>query len=428
MPAFLVSIVLLVQSAPNQGSAESPPVPDGMPEDLIELLDEGCSLLLGVQEGLEDAEWPYQGVYRVRAQPSDPPALVEGRSAIPIGYRVGGTAICAQAIFQTPGHSVRAGASSAVRRAVEFVCASTEDPRMSPSTYEGGYDVRGWGYIYGLRMLLALRSEDCVPSGLEATVEETIRWYIRALEVTAIPEVGGWNYARRGPKDRPSPTSPFMSAPALLALFAARVDGFEVDSAIVDRALTGLQGCVAPDGYVAYAAKGPTADDPGQIPGAIGRMVSAERALLLGGRGSVERVGAAVEAFLENWRALEARRRKTGTHMPPYGVAPYYFYYGFAEAAGAIELLPPGERPGFRERLAAILMQVREPDGSWNDRVFERSRAYGTAMTMQAFQAPWLAEAPSWSPPPGDVPDARKDQSISEPAASPAPDPPGSSP
>ena len=187
-----------------------------------------------------------------------------------------------------------------------------------------------------------------------------------------------------------------MSAPALVSLYEARAQGFAVDDEVVERALDGLKGCVAPDGYVAYAATGPTADDPGQIPGAIGRMVSAERALLLGGTGSTERVHAAVEAFLEHWRALEARRRKTGTHMPPYGVAPYYFFFGFTSAAEAIEVLPHSQRPALRQRLAAILMQVREADGSWNDRVFERSRAYGTAMTMQALQAPWLPEAPSW--------------------------------
>ena len=156
MLELIVCIALNAQAVTSDVPAERASSPDGMPEELVALLGEGCSLLLGVQEGLEDAEWPYQGVYRVRAEDSDPPGLVEGRSAIPIGYRVGGTSICAQAIFQAPGYAVRKGARSAIRKAVEFVCATTADPRMSPSTYEGGYDVRGWGYIYGLRMLLAL--------------------------------------------------------------------------------------------------------------------------------------------------------------------------------------------------------------------------------------------------------------------------------
>ena len=427
MHDLLISIVLVLQGSPVQSPETVRESAEAMPDELTTILGEGSVLLLGVQEGLEDAEWPYQGVYRVAAGDSDPRELVEGRSVIPIGYRVGGTSICAQAIFQSPGYSNHKGARLAIRKAVEFVCSTTSDPRMSSSTYRGGYDVRGWGYIYGLKMLLALRAEQRVPSGLEELVDDSIRWYIAALDATEIPEVGGWNYARRGPVNSPSPTSPFMSAPALIALYQARAQGFTVDESMVDRALAGLQGCVAPDGYVAYSASTPTANDPGQIPGAIGRMVSAESALLLGGKGDPVRVRSAVEAFLDNWRALEARRRKTGTHMPPYGVAPYYFFYGFGAAADAIELLPAPDRPRLRARLAEILMQVREPDGSWNDRVFERSRAYGTAMTMQALQAPWLPAASVWAPEPA-APVPAENDSISEPAVAPAPDPPGSSP
>ena len=423
---LLLSVVCALQGPAQQATEASPQSVGPMPDELVEILDEGCGLLLGVQEGLLDAEWPYQGVYRVRAQESDPRELVEGRSVIPIGYRVGGTSICAQAIIQSPGYTTRKGASAAIRKAVEFVCSATGDSRMSPLTYRGGYDVRGWGYIYGLRMLLALRTEQCVPSGLETKVDDSIRWYISALDATEIPKVGGWNYARRGPANSPSPTSPFMSAPALVALYQARAQGFTVDDSMVDRALVGLKECVAPDGYVAYSASEPTADTPSQIPGAIGRMVSAESALLLGGKGDTARVHSAVEAFLENWRALEIRRRKTGTHMPPYGVAPYYFFYGFGAAADAVELLPLEERPALRAQLAAILMQVREPDGSWNDRVFERSRAYGTAMTMQALQAPWLPPALAWEP--GAAPSTSQDDLITEPEAAPESGPPGSSP
>ena len=194
-------------------------------------------------------------------------------------------------------------------------------------------------------------------------------------------------------------------------------------------ALAGLKLCVAPDGYVAYSARKPTQDDPGQIPGAIGRMVSAESALLLGGAGESERVRLAVDAFLRDWRALEARRRKTGTHTPPYGVAPYYFFYGFAAAADAIELLPPEDRGPLRTRLAEILMEIREPDGSWNDRVFERSRAFGTAMTMHALQAPWLAPAAWWVPDPKAATNPVAPATpVNEPAAEPAPDLPASSP
>lgn len=372
---------------------------DAMPAEISKALESGSTLLLLTQEGNLDAEWPYEGVYRVRAEKDDPKELINRRSAIPIGYRVGGTGICAEALFQAPGYANDTARQEAIAKAVAFVCTATEDPRMSAKDYEGGYDVRGWGYIYGMRMLLALREAEVVPEGMDDKVDETIQWYIEALGTLEIPEIGGWNYARRGSAKQPSATSPFMTAPACMALFEAKRQGFEVDDAVVERGLAALALCVAPDGYVAYSSSKQATDNAGQIPGATGRMVSAEAALMLAGRSDQDRLRRAVDAFFEHWDALEVRRKKTGTHVPPYGVAPYYFFYAHAYAADAIELLPEADRPERRKQLQEILWKIREPDGSWNDRVFERSRSYGTAMTMHALQCPWLPERATWTSP-----------------------------
>ena len=385
-----VLLAVLLTCGIAQAPVEEPTV---MPEQVAEALAQGSTLLLLTQEGRDDSEWPYEGVYRVRAQPDDPKPLVNGRSAIPIGYRVGGTGICSEAVFQAPGYEQDDQRQAAVRKATAFVCEAIADDRMDPKAYTGNYDVRGWGYVYGLRMLLALRASEHVPEGMEQTVDETIRWYIEALKIIEIPRLGGWNYAGR------SGTSPFMTAPAVMALFEAEKQGFDVDDAVLVRAIDALARCVAPDGYVDYAAARQVRDNPGQVPGATGRMVASEAALYLAGRSDQQRLLRAVDAFFEHWDALEVRRRKTGTHIPPYGVAPYYFFYAHAYAADAIELLPEAERPERRERLREIFWKIREDDGSWNDRVFERSRSYGTAMTMHALQRPWLPGPATWTPP-----------------------------
>ena len=201
-----------------------------IPERIAASLDSGSRLLVEVQEGSGGAEWPYEGVYRVRAIPGDPKALVKGRVSIPIGYRVGGTGICAQAMFQAPGYATHPDRVEAVGKAIDFVCLSINDPRMSPDDYQGGYDVRGWGYIYGLRMLLAAHKADVVSESRTEKVSDTIDWFIAALDTIEIPRIGGWNYARQGGADQASPTSPFMTAPALIALFDAREQGFEETS------------------------------------------------------------------------------------------------------------------------------------------------------------------------------------------------------
>ena len=76
------------------------------------------------------------------------------------------------------------------------------------------------------------------------------------------------------------------------------------------------------------------------------------------------------------------------THVAPYGVAPYYFFFAHGYAAEAIERLPEAERAAWRDRLHRLLMSVRDEDGTWNDRVFPRSASYGTAMAMLALTMP----------------------------------------
>jgi hypothetical protein len=101
--------------------------------------------------------------------------------------------------------------------------------------------------------------------------------------------------------------------------------------------------------------------------------------------------------FLEHWEWLEKRRKQDGTHVPPYMIAPYYFFYAHRHVAQAIEFLPEAERPALREKLYALLWRVREESGGWNDRVFPRSESFGTAMTVMALREPALPRPAGWS-------------------------------
>ena len=113
-------------------------------------------------------------------------------------------------------------------------------------------------------------------------------------------------------------------------------------------------------------------------------MCALEVALARAGKADEKRLRFAVERFFEFWPELEKRRKKQGTHVAPYGVAPYYFFYAFTHAAAAIELLPEAERPAHRTRFRELLFSVRDADGTWNDRVFPRSASFGTAMSVLA--------------------------------------------
>jgi len=350
--------------------------------DLATTIEQGVAFLVSAQEefgplddqvNLGKCEWPYEGVYRVRGE-------------IPIAYRIGGTAIVINALIQAPGYASDAGRQAAVERGMRFICAARQHPLMSPTEYDAGYDVRGWGYTYGLDTLLRAKKADAIPQDVKDQAEATILWSIEAIQKTQIPQVGGWNYARPTGRDKVANPSPFMTAPTLQALMLANEMGYLVDDATIARGLDALDAARGTTGSYVYSGavnkdRKPEGD---AVPSACARMAACEATLQMAGRGDMGRLRASVDAFIVHWEWLNKRRAQTGTHIPPYNIAPYYFMYGHRYAAQAVELLPKQERAEYRRRINELLMSVKSENGSWNDRVFARSASFGTAFALQA--------------------------------------------
>jgi hypothetical protein len=362
------------------------------PKRIADAITGAVELLLAKQEDLENpkaepdarAEWPYEGVYRDRS------------GLIPIGYRVGGTANTALCLLRAPGYAEDPRRQQAVARAVHFICEASKRPLMSADDWNGGYDVRGWGYTYALAFFLEIKNAKAVPAESKETaerIEQIIAWAIDSLAKTEIKGVGGWNYAHAPGRDSACPSSPFMTGPTLQALFEAKRQGYAVDDGVITRALDALERCRGSTGAFAYSAEKPqNPDRPEPVPGAVGRMLVGEVTLYLAGRSDQARIRAALDAFLAHWSWLDQRRAKPGTHEGPYHIAPYYFYYAHYYAAQAIELLPRGardqDRKEYRRRLAELLFSVQLEDGSWNDRIFPRTSNYGTSMAAMGLMMP----------------------------------------
>ncbi len=363
----------------------------------------GIDRLLEMQEGDGPAEWPYEGVYRV----IDPDLQ---QRVIPIGYRVGGTAICALALMHAPEYEADERRCAAVERAARFIVEQVDHPLMASDEIVGTYDVRGWGYTYGLLFLLEYRSGDVwgdarLPAGQgggevaaasQEAMDNAIRFFIAGVNATEIPRSGGWNYARRGGFDQPGPISPFMTAPTLQALFEAREKGYEVDENVVERGLDALEQAKLRSGAYVYSGTSDRQNERARVPGAAGRMAAAEATLYLAGRSTLADVRGAIDAFLVHWDWLDQRRAKTGTHLPPYGIAPYYFYFAHYYAAQAVELLPDQDREEYRRRIRDLLFRNRLEDGGWNDRVFERTANFGTAMALMVLEMNDSDLPPRW--------------------------------
>jgi hypothetical protein len=322
-----------------------------------ELLRQAITDLVKMQE--EGGQWPYEGVYRVNRQ-------------IPVGYRVGGTAVVADTLlYAAPDNP---DAKSAVARGLAFILKELNDPLMTPSTKDG-YDVRVWGHACALEFLCHVRAAKIAPD----QAKEVNAWIGKLVQTLVTEEIpgGGWNYASRRAH------ASFVTAPVTQALLWARSQGEAVPDEVLQRARTVLEASRCADGAFMYSGvlRNRNAD---QLPGSIARSAICETTLVLLGSGSTEAVQASIDAFHKHWDELEKRRQKTGTHAGPYKIAPYYFYYGHRYAAQAIEMLPEKERPRERERLLKTILKTRDPDGTWNDRVFPRSRNYGTSMVALA--------------------------------------------
>ena len=201
-----------------------------------------------------------------------------------------------------------------------------------------------------------------------------------------------------------------MTGPTLLALYEAKAQGEEVDDDVIFRALDALEGCrTSEDGYPYTTGGGRD-----EMPGCIARTPVTEVALALAGRGDADRLRNSIEKFHEHWGELEVRRAKKGTHIGDYGIAPYYVMFGHRYVAMAIELLPKGERKKHRMLVYERLFEIKgiekggdnernadtfynEPDpGTWNDRVFPRSRSYGTACAMMTLMQSSLPLPTEW--------------------------------
>lgn len=332
--------------------------------------------LAAEQPEADRGEWPYEGVYRV------------GVGRIPAGYRVGGTAIVCSALVLTPGFSQMPERLAAVDRGLQFMLSELESNEELEAGPKQGYDVRGWGHTYALDFFLLAKKWGLLGARAER-VETMIPDLIRRLAVNETTQ-GGWNYAG-------DTISPFMTGSTLLALYEARAQGYAVDAGLVERALVGLEAGRTAIGSFQYA--GP-AREKVAMPGSSARAAIAELALFKAGRSDEGRLRDAIDGFFDGWSELSKRKSRQGTHEGAYGIAPYYFFYGHTYAALAIEQLPESDRHARRDALRKLLWKTREKDGSWNDRIFPRTRSYATAMASLALLAPRLDPIPGWAPPP----------------------------
>ena len=184
---LIVTMLLLLPSqdpprSPDRPTRKTQAPTEITPESTTAAIADSVTFLLKAQEGPNEAEWPYEGVYRVRGE--GPREFISRGAIIPMGYRVGGTSIAGMALLRSTDQLEER--NDALERARQFVVKATESPDMAHE-YGGGYDVRGWGYFYGARFLMAIDKAGLVPQEKAEEHEKATRFYVTGIEALEIP-------------------------------------------------------------------------------------------------------------------------------------------------------------------------------------------------------------------------------------------------
>ncbi len=298
-------------------------------------------------------------------------------------FRVATTALAVLALRETS--SGERGAEEAVQRALGFLLEDCAVKRQSGLEH---YNVWAFGYAlqcFGEELLRDPRGKraPALSAACELLVTKLARY--QTLD-------GGWGYLSMNPvpTQQPSDTSmSFTTATILLGVERARAAGIGVPETLTRRALGEIQRSRLPDGAFLYG-------DYLQYRPRMGineRSGSACRApvcLLALQRSGVEIATADFEQALEDLLVRFPDYQKAGVRRPIpheswFQISGYFYLYGHAYAAYALEQLPTMLRRRAAELLVQAVMYCRDPDGSfWDYPLYSYHKPYGTAFALIA--------------------------------------------
>jgi hypothetical protein len=263
-------------------------------------------------------------------------------------------------------------------------------PRVRRANQDAIYNV--WAQAYAIEALADLAQGPSVSQDHRTRLQSTIAEQVSMLERYESVD-GGWGYYDfRAHTARPTSNSTsFTTATAMIALHRARQVGVSVPEKIVEDALDSIRRQRKPDFSYYYSDQGPTKNLPmweiNRPGGSLGRSQACNLALRLWGDPAITNV--VLTDWLDRLFArngwLDIGRKRPIPHESHFLVAGYFYYYGHWYAARTFELLPEPDREPYQRRMASLLMERQEKDGSWWDYPFYAyHQPYGTAMAIMS--------------------------------------------
>ncbi|MFT7464453.1 MAG: hypothetical protein ACI9EF_002809 [Pseudohongiellaceae bacterium] len=301
-------------------------------------------------------------------------------------WTVGTTALSLICLLESPRDPP---CQAATVRALRFLLE--HPPLQRPSDWDVD---NTWGDIYATQALAtALAHEEYDQGDWAASLKAKITEHIGSLAKTQAAD-GGWGYYDLETRTaRPSWSTSFMTAAAILGLLDARQLGVDVHDGMLARAVAALERCRLPTGAYTYSVT--LFPSPGrltginQLKGSLSRMQVGNLALFRAGSPMVgeEQLLSGLDSFFRDHRFLDVARQKPVPHEAYYQNSGYFYFFGHYYAAQVLELLEPAEQLRYRSRLAREVVKTRESDGSmWDFYLHSYHKPYGTAFGVMALR------------------------------------------
>ena len=308
-------------------------------------------------------------------------------------FRAGATGLALAGMIDAA--DTRPAAKDAIARAAAW--AQFELPKLRRADQTTTYNV--WGHAYGLRALTRLHR-----TAADAAEKET--WKRLAAQQIELAnryeEVnGGWGYLDvfdEVTTKRPSglPTS-FTTATMLLAMReAGDAMDLALDPKVVAHALRGIRMQRTPDFSYAYSFPHrhyPRADI-NRPAGSLSRSQVCNACLRVFGDEAVtdEVLTTWADRFLAREGFLATVRKRPVPHEGQFRIAGYFYYYGIYYFTESVRLLPQETHAAYARRLAALVIEKQETDGSWWDYpLYDYHQPYGTGYALMALA--WCRDA-----------------------------------
>lgn len=308
-------------------------------------------------------------------------------------FRAGASGLALSGIIDAA--DTRPEVVAAIGKAAAWTAAELPELRRADLTTT--YNV--WGHAYGLRAISRLYQREDDPAkktGWARLAQEQVDLVDRYEDVN-----GGWGYldvfdeiTTRKPSG--IPTS-FTTATVLLAMDQARTTmGVKLNEKLTQRSLVGINWQRTPDFSYTYSFnhRMRPRSDINRPAGSLARSQACNAALRVFGEKAVtdEVLTTWADRFLAREGFLSNVRKRPVPHEGAFRIAGYFYYYGIYYFTESVRLLPKEKHAGYAKRLAAILLERQEKDGSWWDYpLYDYHQAYGTGYSLMALA--WCRDA-----------------------------------